>query len=132
MFFTILLGIIIVTILYVFSKFLFKKKPKTISALNHPIKPEEIRTETHWFEAFGNYETEVSALFLVLFAKKNGCWRDFTKKEIDKFTKRNFDFYELTDGKYQEPTIKVNNDKTYSFTSEFIERCYKYSQINWR
>lgn len=91
---------------------------------NYPIKPSDIKTDNHFWGAFGNSETEVSARYLVSMAQKNGDWRNFTKDEIDKFSKQDFWFNKLLDDGTNNPPIKKNEDGSYSFTHKFITRCF--------
>ncbi len=91
---------------------------------NYPIKPSDIKTTEHFWDAFGNSETEISARYLVRMAQANGSWRDFTKSEIDEFSKHKFSFNKLTYDPSMSPPIKENEDGTYSFTHKFIAQCF--------
>ncbi len=92
----------------------------------HPIRPEHIDTDNHFFEAFGHYETEVSARVIVEFCKeKNGGWRFFTLAAIKDFCRKlpipqeGFAFNKLI----SEGFI-VERSGGYIFTHEFICRCF--------
>jgi len=91
---------------------------------NYPILPEHIKTDDHFWDAFGNNETEVSAYYLVRLAQKNGDWRNFTKEEIDAFSENNYYFNQLTDDGSHNPPIKTNDDGSYSFTHKFVAKCF--------
>jgi hypothetical protein len=91
---------------------------------DYPIRPSDISTKEHFFDAFNNSETEVSAKWLVRLAQKNGDWRDFTKAEIDEFSKQDFWFNRLLDDGSYEPPIRKNEDGTYSFTHKFVTKCF--------
>ncbi|MFA6594185.1 MAG: hypothetical protein WCT16_02905 [Candidatus Buchananbacteria bacterium] len=94
----------------------------------YPIRPSDINATRHLFDAFGHYETEISAVLLVGLAQENGDWRDFTKAEIDEFSGQDFYFNRLTSS--GKPPIKKNGDGTFSFTHEFIARCFQVSPAN--
>lgn len=92
---------------------------------NYPIKPSDIDTTKHFFEAFGESHTETSASWLVRLAQKNGDWRNFTKAEIDAFGGHKFFFNELLKDESRGPSpIKKNEDGSFSFTHEFVARCF--------
>ncbi len=95
-----------------------------MTASTYPIKPADINTEKLFFDAFGNFETETSAMYLVSLAQKNGDWRNFTKPEIDKVAKENFWFNRLLNDGSASPPIRVNEDGTFSFTHKFIAKCF--------
>lgn len=92
--------------------------------VNYPIKPSDINSTQHFYDAFGNMETEISARFLVRLAQKNGDWRNFTKAEIDQFSKHDFWSNRLLDDGSNNPPIKDNRDGSYSFTHKFIAKCF--------
>lgn len=100
------------------------------------IAPDDIPTPEggHFFDAFGNYETEISARWLVRFAKQRGKgWEPFTLPEIEKFYNEDggyqgFRFNNLIPGGWivevPKGTVGVEED-TFHFTEEFITRCHK-------
>lgn len=108
------------------------------------ITPEEIVITDHLWDAFGHYETEISADWLVRFAQKRGKgWRPFTYAEIEEFysagrggTLRGFSFNKLVDkgfiimvpkgtvGTEGSPRLFVPED-TYHYTEDFIGRCFR-------
>jgi hypothetical protein len=50
------------------------------------ITPEDISLGKHFFDAFGHYESEISASWLVEFAQQRGeGWKPFTHEDIEKF-----------------------------------------------
>lgn len=54
----------------------------------HQIDPSDINTSRHFFGAFGNHETEVSANWIVRFCQqRDNTWSPFTYAEIEKFYK---------------------------------------------
>jgi hypothetical protein len=106
---------------------------------NYPIQPKDINTNEHFWDAFGNAETEVSANWLVRFAKAGLVgWRPFTAYELEKFYlgeepepgRMSFRFnrlyraYNDTDPSYD--LIQFKGDKFY-FTHEFISACFRSS-----
>lgn len=91
-----------------------------------PIKPEHINAEpgVHFWDSFGNQETEISAKWLVKLAQDNGSWKPFTGSEIEDFYHKtagyvNFSFNRLLDQGY----ILKEGD-TYFYTKEFVGKCY--------
>jgi hypothetical protein len=97
----------------------------------YPIKPSDINADHHFFDAFGNSESETSARWLVKLAQKNGDWRAFTKDEIDTFSGHRFRFNNLI--RPETPTyspIVKNDNGTYSFTHMFVANCFRSSPAN--
>ena len=93
------------------------------------ITPDDIKITRHLFDAFGHYETEVSAQWLVEFAQTRGeGWKPFTSAQIESFYSksgyRTFGFNHLISDGF----IKVDGEgeaATYRFTEEFIARAYR-------
>lgn len=47
------------------------------------ITPEDIQIKRHLFDAFGHYETEISAQWLIRFAQQRGKgWKAFTYARV--------------------------------------------------
>lgn len=109
------------------------------------IKPEDIDVSKGSGQLMDsiwqNMETEASAYYLVKLAQKNGSWRDFTKKEIDKIAKEDFWFnklrrwpFDISNEPYDYITFepKTNMIKSFaggvfSFTDKFINEVYRLS-----
>ena len=95
------------------------------------ITPEDISLGKHFFDAFGHYESEISASWLVEFAQQRGeGWKPFTHEDIEKFYSksgwRNFNFNRLlTSCQILKREIGHTGGYVYHFTEEFISRCYK-------
>ncbi len=95
------------------------------------VEPEKINTEQHFWDAFGNVETEISARWIVRFCqeRKRG-WEPFSKSEIEQFYNQHgyvhFMFNKLLsrDQRY----VRVEGD-AYSVTPEFVDRCYQASPL---
>ena len=86
------------------------------------VKPSDINTNVdHMWDTFGRMETEVSAKWLVKLAQQNGDWRDFSRTDIVRFSKQDFSF----NGLVRRGFIRDNGDGTYSFSDQFIEKCYQ-------
>ncbi len=49
------------------------------------IRPADIDTSRHFFGAYGNMETEVSAGWIVRMCQQRGSWESFTSREIEDF-----------------------------------------------
>jgi len=96
---------------------------------NYPVKPSRIDTFQHFWDAFGNSETEASAHWVVRLCQERGgdSWAPFRGEEIRalynaRFPSSYFSFNKLIiDG-----FVKEDGD-TYTVTHEFVARCYKAS-----
>ena len=98
----------------------------TISA----IKPSDIDTSQHFWNAFGNCETEISARWIVRFCQDRESWEPFTYDELNSFCEANGhkgDFWFNCLGK--EVFIYKHKDDLYSITQRFICRCYEASPV---
>lgn len=123
---------------------------KIIRGRNFEIQPEDIDAENHFFDAFDNYETEISASWIVRFLQQRGAgWVSFTYDEINTFYSQNFKhgfrFNRLVDPEMISPSLArefaghvdpkipkgggwiVLFDGSYYITSDFIKRCHKSS-----
>jgi hypothetical protein len=93
------------------------------------ISPSDINADKHFFGAFGNSETEVSAKWIVLLCQKKGGWYPFTLKEVEDLYQslgyKDYWFNNLLSGKYI-----IEKKSVYYITSEFIERCYNSSPVS--
>lgn len=95
-----------------------------------PVQPKDINVSEHFFNAFDNMETEVSAHWIVSFLQERGVgWEPFIYDEIDMFYSRKFKsgfrFNCLISGGW----IILGADKKYYVTDEFVYRCYKSSPV---
>ncbi len=109
-----------------------------IAAADFLPAPSTVNTEKdHFWNAFGNSETEVSAQWLCLLAQQNGDWRPFTLQDIQslyrKTHKSPFGFNQLIDrgvayssrGRYLTGGgWIVPQGDLFLFTEEFVLRCY--------
>lgn len=98
--------------------------------------PGEINTSTHFWEAFGHLETEVSAKWLCRLARQNGSWRPVSREEIGRFytPSDGFTFNRLVEpgvayGRPGESYLAgggwvVERDGLFHFTEEFVNRCF--------
>ena len=96
----------------------------TISA----IKPSDIDTSQHFWDAFGNYETEVNARWIVRFCQDRDSWEPFTYDELNSFCEENGhkgDFWFNRLGK--EDFIQKKGYLYHHITHRFICRCYEAS-----
>lgn len=96
------------------------------------IVPEDILLRDHLWDAFGKQETEVSAAWLVDFAKKRGKgWSNFTLKDIQTFYRyhlgkdQNFEFNGLIDNGFILLNPRTNE---FSYTELFIAKVYDSEQ----
>jgi len=102
------------------------KPPLTI------IKPRDINTSNHFWNAFGNMETEVSAWYIVKLCQEKGGWKPFTKAELDKISGENFWFNRLSPYNPNHkpkplagsPIYIIEIDDKYHVTALFIAKCY--------
>jgi hypothetical protein len=114
---------------------------------NFPIQPKDIKTTLglHFFDAFDNSETEVSAKWLVRLAQEKGGWFPFTREEIEAFYNKGghkgFWFNRLVEAErtrrnpwseayYDGGGWIIKEDDFYFFTDDFIKRCHKSSPVN--
>jgi hypothetical protein len=109
------------------------------------IKPWDIDIGEHLWGAFYNYETEVSARYIVGLCQASLDWLPFSYEEINGFYHLNrnnnhdhFSFHNLLrtsdseksmfqDQFPKEGWITVDQDKLYHVTDDFILRCYRSS-----
>lgn len=122
-------------------------KPQT------PITPNDISINQHFWDAFGNNETEVSAHWIVRFCQERGTgWEPFTYDEINSFYQANckakhpgnFTFNRLIPGVHKHMTaqsfpygetrdnnavITVDSGGHYHITAKFVAACYKSSPV---
>ena len=116
--------------------------PEVVTAdMDFDIQPDQIDTPQggHFWDAFGNSETEVSARYVVRLCQEKGGWYPFTREEIEEFYNKsghqNFWFnwlvhpgtaYSITGGSYQVGGGWIlEKDDQYFVTDDFIQRCYK-------
>ena len=96
--------------------------------LTDKIAPGDIDANKHFYDTFGDCETEVSAGWIVRLCQEHGSWRGFTFEEIQAFYGRKwperFWFNRLIDGKW----IVADGD-SYYVTDEFIWRCHRASPM---
>lgn len=105
----------------------------TISA----IKPSDIDTSRHFWSAFGNCETEISARWIVRFCQDRNSWEPFTYDELNSFCaanghKGNFWFNHLIKHDFVQRSMPdgiPQKDDLYYVTHRFICRCYEASPI---
>ena len=110
---------------------------KLIPATETP-KPEDIDTSKPFFDAFGNSETETSAIWIVNFCKARGeGWADFTYADIEAYyrskgLKDGFWFNNLFEMQaLHNKTFKPENswdrhseDDVIDIDFRFVARCY--------
>jgi hypothetical protein len=96
----------------------------------YPIKPSHINTKEHFWDAFGNVETEASALFIVRLCQEKGGWLPFTKEELDRISKEDYRFNRLRnseDGEGAGDLVILGSDNQYRVTHKFIATCFRSS-----
>jgi len=92
------------------------------------IKPNDIDTSKHFFGAFGNMETEISANYIVRFCQERGNWEPFSYDELNGFCQRvghKGDFWFNRLGK--DGFVEKVTDGLYHITHRFVCRCYEAS-----
>lgn len=97
---------------------------------NYRIQPKHIDTSDHFWNAFDNMETEVSAHYIVKLCQRRKGWLPFTQKEIEEEYRRaghtdGFTFNLLVSGDW---IIQCGDQ--YLITEEFVNACYKSSPKN--
>lgn len=127
-------------------------QPSTGSAIDlvQSPRPEEIDASQHFWDSFGNAETEISARDIVAFCQdRDQGWQPFTYEAINTFYQQrckakspgNFTFNRLVEGTHSHMTAQsfpqgeqrsnnaviAENDGRYYITQKFVDRCYKSS-----
>jgi len=107
-----------------------------------PIHPTDIDTSRHFYDAFSNIQTEISAHYVVGLLQEKGSWEPFTEQEIEAYYqgKGNHDGFtfnglvepvtdHLFDGRLH--TVGggyiVKEGDTYIVTPQFIEQAFRAS-----
>lgn len=125
-----------------------------MSGEEYPIQPEDIDGSRHFFGAFGNRETEISAGWIIRFLQeRNQSWKPFKYEDINTFYSKQYTdgfwFNRLVEAEMIPPNLArafegyrdtpipagggwVIMDTTgqYYLTDDFITRCYKSSPLN--
>ncbi len=128
-----------------------KKNRIIVDGESFHIQPDDINAAKHFFCAFGNSETEISAGWIVRFLqKRKQGWAPFTYEEIEAFYSRKrkdgFTFNRLIDPEMIPPDlarafagyhdarvpagggwIVIDTSDRYWVTEEFVERCHRSS-----
>lgn len=73
---------------------------------NAYISPMDISIDKHFWGAFGNYETEISARWIVRFCRERKSWRPFTRRDLT-------DFYINTMGRKESVWLNGLDDEKY-------------------
>jgi len=112
--------------------------PMTPQTPGYPITPGHIDGHRHFCDAFGNYETEISAAWIVRFLQERGRgWETFTYAEIDaryrqRFPREHFSFNGLLPrliecaGDMYGRADEIQSN-TYTVTHRFVAACFKAS-----
>ncbi|MFA5185962.1 MAG: hypothetical protein WC551_05720 [Patescibacteria group bacterium] len=108
------------------------------------VQPKDINTEQHFWDAFGNSETEVSARYIVRLCQRKCAWLPFHRAEIEALYQeggyRGFEFNWLVEPGLSFSIVHGNTrvgggwivlgeDGLYRVTDDFILRCYKSSPM---
>lgn len=112
---------------------------------NFQIQPDDIDTPPggHFWGAFDNTETEVSARYVVRLCKRKGGWHPFSHDEIERFYNesghRGFSFNRLIRPGTAFYILKgrvlegggwiIEIDGLYYVTDDFIFRCFQSTQV---
>lgn len=113
-----------------------------LTTKGRPIQPADIDINQHFFDAFDNNETEVSAHYIVGLCQQRGNWEPFTQREIEAYY-RSFGHTDgFTFNRLIEPqTVRsfdgsshtagggwiIQEGDQYVITPEFIRRVYQFS-----
>lgn len=100
----------------------------------YPIRPKMIDATRHFYDAFGNTETEVSAGWIVRFCQRVNSWEPFKLSALEAFYARKwkdgFTFNRLTGGYDDYVTVDRENDLV-TLSHEFVVKCYQSSPVLW-
>jgi hypothetical protein len=92
------------------------------------ILPNDINTNQHFWNAFGQCEKEITAKWIVKYMQQENEWKPFTKDDIEKFYNKggyfNFYFNGLIDGQHI-----IENGDYLEVTPLFIVKCYQSSPV---
>lgn len=97
----------------------------------HPVRPSNINIGEHFWDAFGNSETESSAYWIVRLMQEAGdLWRPFSNQEIETLYRKaghgGYRFNRLKDGEYG---WILERDGLNYITHNFICRCYEVAPV---
>lgn len=89
---------------------------------NTPIQPSDINTDRHFSGMLNNFEKENAARCLICFVQeRQDGWSPFTQEQLDELSyKWKAESFKRMLG----DLIKDNEDGSYSFTIDFIAKCY--------
>jgi len=106
----------------------------------YPIRPSDIDASTHFWDAFGNSETEVSANYIVAFCQERVGWFPFTFKQLNRFYLANkpegHEDYTFNGLRHAQPGtlewlqdeenqfVQFGKDGKFRVTHEFVARCF--------
>lgn len=110
------------------------EKKVIVNPKGFPVQPENIDTSKHFYSAFGNTETEISAKWIVSYLRQRGeGWVPFTYEEINTFYAKkfqdSFSFNQLTNPSIEAggSWVVLKEDKKYYVTDDFVARCFQSS-----
>lgn len=121
---------------------LVQRGPLVEEVADFRIKPGDINANQHLSEAYGHYETEISAGYIIRMCQEKGSWEPFTQEEIKKFYQKaghqdGFTFNQLVDRGLGFSIMSGNypvgggwivlRDGKYHLTTTFIEAAFKSS-----
>jgi len=94
------------------------------------IQPNDINARRHFYDAFNNHETEISARWIVRFCQERGRgWEPFPLTELEQFYNErgftNFWFNRLLESGNG---VRLEDGTVY-IEQEFIARCWKASPV---
>jgi len=108
-------------------------KPQTIEG-DYRIMPRDIDTSRHFFDAFGSFESENTARWIVVHMQQIGTWAPFHIEEVERLCEDTqeapasdrFSTNPLVDLDRPERLkwITLGGDGFYRVTDEFIHRCH--------
>lgn len=91
------------------------------------IKPSDIDTSRHFWDAFGNCETEISACWIVRFCQDRNSWEPFTYDELNFFCKANGHKGDFWFNRLDKKAFIQKKNGLYHIAHRFICRCYEAS-----
>lgn len=121
-------------------RFMERVSPKgqlIIDVPDFPIQPKNVDLSGHFFDAFDNNETEISARYIVRLAQRKGSWEPFTLDEIEAFYQeaghKRFDFNRLIHPRgngSEGGGWVIEQDNKYVVTTDFINRVHQAGEKN--
>lgn len=96
-----------------------------VHGLAFPVRPEHVDVRKHFYDAFDNRETEISANWIVRLCQELNSWGPFTQAELDAFYHRKYPDGTFLFNRLLGASGWIERDADgYHVTEGFITRCF--------